>query len=106
MSTWHGYLDLTARRVSSAEQTTHRYTIEVGRETVVFDTAADAAATLGAMLPDEYAVVDRARFERLREYVAADVAVGDRETNTGPDARGRLIRAMGAIQPGDIDPLP
>jgi hypothetical protein len=73
------------------------------------------------LIPEGDVVVDRARFERLREYVAAYRALehgwsnanaheGHRGFDLADDKRRlaneRFARAKFAIQSTDIDPLP
>lgn len=57
-----------------------------------------------------FAVVELDRFERLREYVDADLSLnsGDGDIDDAYErAQKRLVAALDAlILPGDLDPLP
>ncbi len=55
-----------------------------------------------AVAPEGSVVVDRARFERLRVFVAEYFG---RNLNH-PGSRERFFVALEEISPGDLDPLP
>lgn len=77
----------------------------------------DCRMVLKALASGDYIVVDRERFERLREFVSAQHEQDAlRSLNRGPDFLDRTVhnamvmrrreQAQTAIQPGDLDPLP
>jgi hypothetical protein len=80
------------------------------------DWALEASEVLGPcdviVVPDGSVVIDRARFARLREYVAADralAAYGASARKFNPDydaAYDRMFEATAALLPTDTDPLP